>query len=79
MNPLLLLAAAEGGPVEQIAKTFGANVPALIANAISFPLVPPNPNNSAVRPIHPIPQAPPPPGPMAMKCGSIVLRTICWN
>ena len=39
MNPLLLLAAAEGGPVEQIAKTFGANVPALIANAISFTLV----------------------------------------
>ena len=39
MNHLLLLAAAEGGPVEQIAKTFGANVPALIANAISFILV----------------------------------------
>ena len=39
MNHLLLLAAAEGGPVEQIAKTFGANVPALIANAISFTLV----------------------------------------
>jgi F-type H+-transporting ATPase subunit b len=39
MNHLLLLAAAEGGPVEQIAKTFGANIPALVANAISFILV----------------------------------------
>lgn len=34
-----LLLAAESGPVDQIAKTFGANVPALVANAISFLLV----------------------------------------
>jgi len=39
MSLLNLLAAADAGPVEQIAKTFGANVPALIANAISFVLV----------------------------------------
>jgi F-type H+-transporting ATPase subunit b len=38
MNPLILLA-AESGPVDQIATTFGANVPALVANAISFLLV----------------------------------------
>ncbi len=38
MNPLILLA-ADSGPVEQIATTFGANVPALVANAISFLLV----------------------------------------
>lgn len=37
MNFLAPLAAA--GPVEQIATTFGANVPALVANAISFILV----------------------------------------
>lgn len=34
-----LLLAAESGPVDQIATTFGANVPALVANAISFLLV----------------------------------------
>ena len=34
-----LLLAAESGPVDQIATTFGANVPALVANAISFILV----------------------------------------
>jgi F-type H+-transporting ATPase subunit b len=39
MSLLNLLAAADAGPVEQIAKTFGANEPALIANAISFVLV----------------------------------------
>ena len=39
MSPLLFLAAADAGPVGEIAKTFGANVPALIANAISFVLV----------------------------------------
>lgn len=39
MSLLALLAAADGGPVEQIAKTFGANVPALVANTISFVLV----------------------------------------
>ncbi|NBP24580.1 MAG: ATP synthase F0 subunit B [Proteobacteria bacterium] len=39
MSLLTLLAAADAGPVEQIAKTFGANLPALIANAISFVLV----------------------------------------
>jgi len=39
MSHVALLAAAEGGPVEQIAKTFGANVPALVANTISFVLV----------------------------------------
>jgi F-type H+-transporting ATPase subunit b len=36
MNSIAMLAA---GPVEQIATTFGANVPALISNAISFILV----------------------------------------
>jgi len=39
MSPLLFLAAADAGPVGEIAKTFGANIPALIANAISFVLV----------------------------------------
>jgi F-type H+-transporting ATPase subunit b len=39
MSPLLILAASDAGPVGQIAKTFGANVPALIANTISFILV----------------------------------------
>ncbi len=39
MSPLLILAAADAGPIGQIAKTFGANVPALIANTISFVLV----------------------------------------
>ena len=41
MNLLVPLAAAApaGGPVDQIATTFGANVPALVANAISFILV----------------------------------------
>jgi hypothetical protein len=39
MSPLLFLAAADAGPVGEIAKTFGANVPALIANAISCVLV----------------------------------------
>ena len=38
MTPFILLA-AESGPVEQIATAFGANVPALVANAISFLLV----------------------------------------
>ncbi|HTI73268.1 MAG TPA: F0F1 ATP synthase subunit B [Candidatus Limnocylindria bacterium] len=38
MNSFILLAAADG-PVEQISKTFGANIPALVANAISFVLV----------------------------------------
>lgn len=37
MNLPVLL--AQAGPVEQIAHTFGANVPALVANAISFILV----------------------------------------
>lgn len=37
MNLIALLAA--DSPVDQIAKTFGANTPALIANAISFVLV----------------------------------------
>jgi F-type H+-transporting ATPase subunit b len=37
MNLIALLAA--DSPVDQIAKTFGANLPALIANAISFVLV----------------------------------------
>ncbi len=39
MSHLLILAASDAGPVAEIAKTFGANVPALIANAISFLLV----------------------------------------
>lgn len=39
MSPLLFIAAADAGPVGEIAKTFGANIPALIANAISFVLV----------------------------------------
>jgi F-type H+-transporting ATPase subunit b len=46
MNSLILLAAGEGGIVQQlgeqasqVGKTFGANVPALVANAISFLLV----------------------------------------
>lgn len=39
MTLLSLLAAADGGPIGPIAKTFGANVPALISNVISFLLV----------------------------------------
>ncbi len=39
MNSLIFLAAASNNPIEQIQKTFGANVPALVANAISFILV----------------------------------------
>ena len=39
MSLLHFLAAADAGPVGEIAKTFGANIPALIANAISFVLV----------------------------------------
>ena len=35
----MMLLAAAGGPVEQIQETFGANIPALVANAISFVLV----------------------------------------
>ena len=39
MNSLIFLAAASNNPIEQIRTTFGANVPALVANAISFIIV----------------------------------------
>ena len=39
MNNLVLLAAAEGGPVQEIARTFGVDWPHLIAQIISFSIV----------------------------------------
>ena len=39
MSQSLFLAAADAGPVTQIAHTFGANWPALISNIISFTIV----------------------------------------
>ncbi len=39
MNSLLFLAAASTNPFVQVQETFGANIPALVANAISFLVV----------------------------------------
>jgi len=39
MNALLLLAEAEGGQIEQIARTFGVDWPHLIAQIVSFGIV----------------------------------------